>query len=85
MQHGESICNLFGKIGGDSELSERGQQVRIGVRDLLCFEMISVIVQFAKALKEFMDEQKMHGFNVSSYSNSFAGFSLRTVGEGQTW
>jgi len=27
-QHGESICNLFGRIGGDAELSERGIKVR---------------------------------------------------------
>ncbi len=27
LQHGESVCNMFGKIGGDSELSERGVQV----------------------------------------------------------
>ena len=26
-QHGESVCNLFGRIGGDSDLSERGLEV----------------------------------------------------------
>ena len=26
-QHGESVCNLFGRIGGDAELSERGLKV----------------------------------------------------------
>eukprot|EP00731_Ephydatia_muelleri_P001106 Em0001g1106a len=42
-RHGESICNMYGRIGGNSELSERGKQ-------------------FAKSLKDFMDEQKMAGF-----------------------
>lgn len=28
VQHGESMCNLYGKIGGDSPLSHRGEQVR---------------------------------------------------------
>ena len=27
IQHGESVCNLYGKIGGDSPLSHRGEQV----------------------------------------------------------
>lgn len=27
LQHGESICNMYGRIGGNSELSERGKQV----------------------------------------------------------
>lgn len=26
-QHGESVCNLFGRIGGDADLSERGLKV----------------------------------------------------------
>ena len=26
-QHGESICNVYGLIGGNSELSEQGRQV----------------------------------------------------------
>ncbi|KAL5516014.1 hypothetical protein EMCRGX_G001270 [Ephydatia muelleri] len=44
-RHGESICNMYGRIGGNSELSERGKQ-------------------FAKSLKDFMDEQKMAGFKI---------------------
>ena len=27
LQHGESECNLYGRIGGDSPLSERGEKV----------------------------------------------------------
>ena len=27
-RHGESECNTLGQIGGDSDLSERGRQVR---------------------------------------------------------
>lgn len=27
LQHGESVCNLYGKIGGDSPLSQRGEEV----------------------------------------------------------
>ena len=27
LQHGESVCNLYGKIGGDSPLSHRGEEV----------------------------------------------------------
>lgn len=44
-RHGESVCNLYGKIGGDSPLSHRGEE-------------------FAKALKDFMEEQSMHGFKI---------------------
>lgn len=44
-RHGESICNMYGRIGGNSELSERGKQ-------------------FAKVLKDFMDEQNMTGFKI---------------------
>jgi broad specificity phosphatase PhoE/predicted kinase len=44
-RHGESVCNLYGKIGGDSPLSHRGEQ-------------------FAEALKDFMEEQHMHGFKI---------------------
>ena len=29
-RHGESECNMLGQIGGDSDLSERGNQVRFG-------------------------------------------------------
>ena len=29
VQHGESVCNLYGKIGGDSPLSHRGEEVSI--------------------------------------------------------
>ena len=27
LQHGESVCNLYGRIGGNSELSQRGWEV----------------------------------------------------------
>ena len=30
-RHGESECNMLGQIGGDSDLSERGDQVRFEV------------------------------------------------------
>ena len=28
-RHGESVRNMLGQIGGDSDISERGKQVRI--------------------------------------------------------
>ena len=69
-QHGESVCNLYGKIGGDSPLSHRGEQVS---HSLCIFFIIGfmytyvyMLHQFSEALKDFMEEQRMHGFKVKS-------------------
>ena len=73
LQHGESVCNLYGKIGGDSPLSHRGEEVShlYNVHGYMCpsimmymYMYIVCCTQFAKALKDFMEEQGMHGFKV---------------------
>jgi len=34
-RHGESVCNLYGRIGGDSDLSDRGRQFSHALKDYM--------------------------------------------------
>ena len=44
LQHGESVCNMYGKIGGDSELSERGVQVSAAASWSIVYSAVTVLV-----------------------------------------
>lgn len=54
-RHGESVMNLEGKIGGDSDLSERGAQYSKALANFIAEQDIQVIWNLARSEIPFSD------------------------------
>lgn len=74
-RHGESDLNIKGRIGGDSGLSDRGKEVSVcACRENMAAHMFqitelillwcSLAVQFAKRLRNFLQEQNIKNLKV---------------------
>lgn len=67
LQHGESLYNVMGKIGGDSDLSARGKQYAKSLPRLIAASLgdsdqLTVSWQVAPRSFEYPMVTNMHGF-----------------------